>query len=152
MKKFKDTLSTGTYIGVDFTNETNDTIFDLCSNIKVNETAKIHQRSDYHTTLIYDKSSAYIPVKRKLSGKKLIISNLNLELFKDYLVITFDSEELTKRHNELRKTYGFKYDYPVYRPHISIADNVTSFSKISLPKTLEIQISQEYSEPIKEDS
>jgi len=156
MKSFKDMLETGTYIAVDYMQETTDKIFDICSNIKLNETAKIYQKSDYHTTLIYDKTSAYIPVKRKLSGKlsgkTLIFSNLNLELFKDYLVITFDSEELAKRHKELRKIYGFKYDYDVYRPHISIANEVTTFSKIYLPDTLEIQISQEYSEPIKEDA
>jgi len=152
MKRFKDMLEKGTYIAVNYMQETTDKIFDFCSNIRLNETAKIYQQSDYHTTLIYDKSSAYIPVKRILSGKTLIISNLNLKLFNDYLVITFDSDELTKRHNELRKMYGFKFDYDFYRPHISIANEVTTFSKISFPDTLEVQIFQEYSEPIDENA
>jgi hypothetical protein len=152
MEPFKDIIETGTYVAVNFSNETNNMLFDLFSRIKkTNKNCELFPKEEYHTTLIYDVESKYIPIKPKLSNRNITISSLELKIFgenKDYLVLSFHSNELHQRHKELLNHYGLTHSYNKCRPHISIAKNVMKYNKIELPKQLSLKIENEYSTPI----
>lgn len=79
-----------------------------------------------HTTLLYSRKDhpEYEPdeslrFEAKFGGYEVFTSNSG----ESALVILLDCPELVERHKTLMETHNATYDYPVYRPHITLTYN-----------------------------
>lgn len=86
--------------------------------------------NNIHTTLLYSKKKCpdYEPLG---SLKNPIVAKLGKpEVWDDHnngtkaLVIKLDAPDMVKRHKELMKQHDATYDYPTYKPHISLSYDV----------------------------
>lgn len=112
----------------------------------------LEDRAEYHITTVYSKEpfSGYRPLqlhKPKTVGK----GKRKVERFGDAVVVTFSSPTLHKQWEQARAK-GASWDFPSYRPHITIAKEVPPkfiVEKIP-PYTGVIEIVSEKVEPLNE--
>jgi len=145
-----ETKSSGTFIGVKLSPNSQELIMDLIRKLKVPSSIK---KEDMHVTLIYSKKG--FPNKEWNKNDKLIINETATPIKLDWLgddknclVLLLNSPYLIKRNKEITKKYGAISDYDKYHPHVTLAYNIKDYTipdNIKLPKELSL-ISEYYTE------
>ena len=65
------------------------------------------------------------------------------------LVMKLISQELQDRHNYLMETYGATYDFPEYKPHVTLSYNYSDKTAVGIsPFTNKIILGMEYVEDL----
>jgi 2'-5' RNA ligase len=103
---------------------------------------KINAR-DIHITVAYSRTPISLTALGVLEPPVRVrpkhYSIFNTQTGEKCLVLEVESEGLVARHNEIMKEYGASYDFPVYKPHITLSYNCgVGFDLKTLPdvKTL----------------
>lgn len=86
--------------------------------------------SEYHVTLLYSRKvhpdyEAPGDYKTPLTARTKGFTLLGDE--KDALVVLIDCSELEKRHHHLMKKHGATWDWPDYKPHVSLSYEAKGF-------------------------
>lgn len=148
----------GTYAGISYDK---DTVKRLVEFAEANNISNPLPAEKIHTTLLY--STKPCP-KYKPAGKidpAWIAQPLRLEVWKsqstddpkNMLVLLIECEELHDRHNFLMKEHDASYDYPTYKPHITLsydAGDVDLEKMTDLTSLKDLEISKEYGEDLKQ--
>ena len=116
-------------------------------------------RGEIHITVAYSKKPISIEALGKLDPP-ISVKPKHYSIFKSQtggncLVLEVESEGLTARHNEIMKDYGASYDFPDYKPHVTLSyDCGIAFDINSLPKVEtipELFAVQEYATELDEE-
>lgn len=112
----------GTYVACTYTKETIDA---LCELQRVYEVPNPVPPEDFHTTIEY--SRVYVPFPCE-TGLRFLANHGWLETWDvsdgtRCLVLRFESDHLQERH-EIGRCLGATYDFPTYKPHITLSYNV----------------------------
>ena len=112
---------------------------DIARIVKQSKIPNPHDKTQYHCTLIYSRQ----PCKEPQPDRKLKISVQpeKWEVFetrdgKRCLVLKLDSSMLQVRHKQLMKQLSASYDFPSYKPHITVSYDIgdLDITDIPLPK------------------
>jgi hypothetical protein len=145
----------GTYVGVKYSAQTKAWIMEY---MKTNKIPNPLISDDLHSTVLYSTTQVDFPALGVLSEPMSIdASNIHLELFgeedadKRALVMTFESEWLTERH-ELAMSLGGTHGFPDYLPHITLSYDAKFFdyAKLEKPQGV-IQVASEYIDDLVKD-
>lgn len=145
--EFKE-FSTGLYVAAKFSELTLDALEKLQRSLKVPNPVP---REKLHTTIVYSRIN--VPYK-VASGSFEIAQSGKLTIFEtqsgaNALVFELESDYLAARHN-YAKALGATYDFPDYRPHITLSYDVgplTYKGSHDVPVILD----REYAEELKLD-
>lgn len=158
MEKANDTR--GTYAAVKFDKATVDAIQDY---IDENQLPNPVAPAKMHTTVLY--SRKYCP-KYKAQGEILphwtgkpigfevweSQGKLRDEPTKRCLVLRYECDALSDRHKELMKEHDATYDFPDYKPHITLSYDIGDIDEDELPDISKflskITIVEEYGEDL----
>lgn len=143
MKKLSE-FGKGLYVAAKFSESTLDALEELQRSLKLPNPVP---RDKLHTTIVY--SRVNVPYK-VASGSFEIADKGKLTVFETQsgnraLVLEMDSDYLSARHS-YAKALGASYDYPDYRPHITLSYNigVLNFSgEYKVPVVLDREYSEE---------
>lgn len=118
----------------------NEILFDYKEQIQLYE--------DLHITLHFSRTGNALaeaearPLKTPIKLKQLEYFGPN----SDVLVILVDSPELQTLHKDMKEMYNLEYDWGEYRPHITIATQMTDKIKAKVPNidlyTSKIEVSE----------
>lgn len=139
----------GTYTCIEFTPESCEMLLNYYSRFSI---PNLYTANKLHCTLIYSPDSEYIQIPPKLTGSAIELYEPKIELFgknKDVVVISFKSNLLQQRHDELSRSYNLDHTFEEYKPHITLSEQAPGFdinSVVPIPMLLSIQ--QEKTEPI----
>lgn len=141
----------GTYVCAKFTEETLNKIQEVQNKLGLLNPVK---RDDLHSTICY--SRVYVPFLPKTSSD-FVSSKNHLEIWDTpdgaALILVLNSPHLQLRH-ELANILGATYDFPDYKPHITLSYNLGS-QYIDLernnPINIEINSSHEHVEKLELD-
>lgn len=149
----------GTYAGVRFDDDTNDSIKKY---IEDNDIPNGISPKDFHTTLLY--SRKFLPdyepegvYSQPMIGKPVGFEKWSTQpddngKVSACLVLRYDCDQLTSRHEALMQEHEATYDYPEYKPHITLSYDIGSLQVKDLPKfDSELKIVKEYSEELDVD-
>jgi 2'-5' RNA ligase len=149
---------TGAFVGVKFSATT---IKALTKMIKTLGVPNPTETSELHTTVMYTKSD--VPDLLDMDGQSfdppLTATVDKFEIFNtqddhDCLVLLLKSDELSKRHEEIKSKYGAVYTHPDYKPHITLSYNADGFDldQANAEKGIDtIEIIEEYVSPLNSD-
>ena len=141
----------GTYVGLRVMPPANMLMMKHCADNGIPYKQSMFE-SRLHTTLIY--SRVYCPnlvvdpsvIYNCEFGGYDIFSGQNGE---HVLVMLLKSEQLQERHAFLMKEHGATYDFPSYKPHITLSYNYTDNSVMGInPYEGMIQLGLEYTEDL----
>lgn len=128
----EDNMSNGIYVAVKYTDESVDI---LSKFIEDNHIANPVNVLDIHTTIIYSRQYDEI----ETMGYKF---NIPVEIFKfevwktqggkSALVAKLFAPELIKRHHYLMSNHDLTYDFPEYKPHITLSYDIGDDFDINL--------------------
>lgn len=164
-KKFRDFLlesatTKGTYAGVRFSEHTVDNLIQLQGKLDVPNPIPYNK---FHTTLLY--SRKYLP-EYKAFGKytEPMQSNssvFHLEIWKSSesgracLVLLYGCKDLSMRHDDLMRQHEATFDFPDYRPHVTLSYDVGEWHPEVREVTFEdgshIEVVEEYQEELNLD-
>lgn len=137
----------GTYICAKFTEDTLDRIQEVQKKLGLLNPVK---REDLHSTICF--SRVYVPFIAS-NENEFVSKTGHLEIFETNdgpaLVLCLDSDYLKHRH-ELSNILGATYDYPDYKPHITLSYNLGS-QYIDLERNNPIEIEIISSKEVVED-
>lgn len=147
MMNFKE-FSKGLYVAAKFSESTLDALEKLQRSLKIPNPVP---RDKLHTTIVY--SRVFVPYK-VASGSFEIADRGSLTIFETgqgarALVLELESVYLTTRHN-YAKALGATYDFPDYRPHITLSYDVGPLSFIGT-YDVPVILDREYSEELNLD-
>lgn len=147
MMNFKE-FGKGLYVAAKFSESTLDALENLQRELKIPNPVP---RDKLHSTIVY--SRVYVPYK-VASGSFEIANSGSFTIFETQdgsraLVLELESDYLTARHS-YAKALGASYDFPDYRPHITMSYDV---GPLSFTGTFDIPIilDREYAEELNLD-
>ena len=111
--------------------------------------ANLEAIEDLHVTLLYSRK----PVRVVCTGQEFHATPAGWDLFKNKdgsvsLVLLLDSPELVRRHSELM-ALGATYDYPSYKPHLTVTYHFNEKTTDHLPPIeFGLTFGKEYSEAL----
>jgi hypothetical protein len=149
----------GTYSAVRFGQDTVDALIEVIEGLGIlNPTPS----DELHATLLY--SRKYLPKYRAKgvltppwTAKPASVEIWNTRNGKKAAVIKLDSFDLIDRHHFLMDVHGATYDFPEYKPHITLsydyrndytAEELTKMIKSGIPQ---LEIVEEYQEDLNLD-
>jgi hypothetical protein len=152
--------SKGTYAGVRFDN---DTVERLQTFIEENEIPKSVPTNKLHTTILY--SRKYLPDYKAIGqyDKPLIGEPTEFDVWESQpdddgetsncLILKYDCEELSERHELLMNEHGATFDFDEYSPHITLSYSIGDMKIDNLdPAAIgNINIVKEYQEDLNFD-
>ena len=153
----KDTREGGSYVGVNFTDETKDKIKKLAIATKVADRVP---DEDLHTTVIYSRKhiGKFTPKGTIDPPYVGIPTSFDIWDTRDglrALVLEYDCKALKDRHKQIMKDYDATYDFPEYKTHFTISYDCGKDFSLDSIKDLkikdfldEIQINHEYYEDL----
>lgn len=126
-----------TFVGLKFSKESNNVIYELSRGLP----NRINEKS-IHVTLIYSRE----PIKytSKNPKKPITATPKCYSIFSGTndtkcLVIELDSPEIISLHNSIMDSTGASYDFPEYKPHVTLSYNVgNDFDLDTLPAISDI--------------
>lgn len=157
-KNSTDPYKTGVFVGVSLSQDTKDKLNELCKAYDIKNIS-----SKYHITVMYsldDGTDFIADTSDDIEfDPPYIATPKQFEIFKtqdkkNALVVKVDCEELTDRHNELKKKYGLTYTHEQYIPHVTLSYDCGDFdySDINILEFIdELEIIGEYHSPIDPD-
>ena len=121
------TADKGIYLAAKFTQSNEDDLFIF---IKDNNIPSTLTRDDFHSTIIYSRKYADLPINDTedlgyAEPEKFHI--FETQEGKRALVILLKSDYLLNRHNELMKKYDLTYDFEEYLPHATLSYDIGDF-------------------------
>ena len=159
LEKNEDETKPGTYAGLRFSQDDEDAIIELVKKMGIPNPIK---KEEIHLTLLYSRKhvSDYEPAEMTdmWAYPKQFTEFKSRKDGTRILVLEVDSEDATKRHNELMAKHDATYDFPEYKPHITLSYDLEDFMDLDkikekytelLPK--EFHISSEYMENLNSD-
>lgn len=145
----------GTYAGVKFDTETNKALHKYMSD---NDIPTSVRPDKLHSTLLYSRKHLpnYEPqgkIDPPWIGKpKKFDVWPSKDSGTDCLVLEYDCPELVKRHKELMKEHDATYDFPDFKPHVTLSYDIGDLDVSALPdikKAIpELKIVEEYKEDL----
>ena len=149
----------GSFAGVNFDKETTDAVSKYIKENKIPEGLRANKM---HTTLLYSKKHLpdYEPTGKleknwvgKFSGFEIFESSSDIGgETTNCLVLRFTCPELSARHKKLMKEHDAQYDFPVYKPHLTLSYSVKELDPSKLPKfDKDLVITEEYGEDLQDD-
>lgn len=148
----------GTYAGLRFTESTIKNIQKLYKKFNIQN---IVPEAKLHSTLLF--SRKFLPEYESIGSLKQLIIGLptKCEVWdtsgdepKHALVLLYDSKEQVTRHKYLMKKYDAVYDYPSYKPHLTLSYDVgkdfdiKEINKFIKDNPFDIEINEEYQEDL----
>lgn len=123
-----------TFAGYDFDDASKNALAKLSDGLP-NSTSK----EDLHVTLIYSKKPIIMMSHGRLANpiavKVKSYSIFTTDKAENCLVLELDAPEVVARHNQIMEETGASYDYPVYRPHVTLSYDVgPDFDISTLPE------------------
>lgn len=153
----------GTYAAVRFSDETKDAI---AAYIKDNDLPNPLGKDKMHCTLLYSRKHCpdYKPAGKikpawlgKPTGLEVFESRGKMrdEEPKRCLVLRFECKQLVARHELLMEEYDATYDFPEYKPHVTLSYDIGDLDETELPDVVkaikELEIVDEYGEDLDMD-
>jgi hypothetical protein len=138
---------TGTYAAVRFSEDTIDRLRDLQDDLSVPNPL---DPDDFHTTIVHSKKPIDWEDKDcdDIEAKPLRLEKWKTRSDSYCLVLLIDCPYLHERF-EKSMDMGALYDFPDYKPHISLSYDVGKDFDIGSPELdFAIQLDHEYSEPL----
>jgi hypothetical protein len=134
----------GTFAGLRFSQDDEDVIIGIIEEMGVPNPI---QRDEIHLTLLY--SRKYLPNYEPATLTDMWAYPKGYHIFegrnnKSILVILLESEDVTKRHLELMKQHKATYDFPEYRPHITLSYDIEDFMIMRNKKAVLVNIKEQY--------
>jgi len=142
--------TSGTFMGMNPTDECNDKIVEWC---KKNKIENVHD--DFHTTIIIDKEKTFSEAPESYDpALKIKAKDCEYKLFgedNNVLVVAFAEPALSKRHTEIKDKNDIKYDFPEYIPHLSLSYDFSGDVE-DLPEwNLDLEFADEFIRPFNSD-
>lgn len=150
----------GTYAGVRFDRDTVENLQKLQEKLGVPDPLA---PEDFHSTLLYSTKPCpnYVPLGELTPVATSDDYEFRLEIWpsnsgkKNVLVLKYDCEWLTNRHNTLMEEHDATWDHPDYIPHITLSYNVGDWTPkddtVSFRSKRAIAIKEEYREELNKD-
>lgn len=159
LEELMETTTKGSYAGVKFDTPTKQAIHRYMKEHKLPTAVRPDK---LHSTLLF--SRKYLP-DYKPAGKydpTLVGKPIGFEVWPTRpadgskparcLVLRYDCPELEKRHKELMKMHNATYDFPDYKPHITLSYDIGDLDEKKLPDigkyVDQIGIDEEYGEDL----
>lgn len=138
-----------TYAAFRFSEESKDYLMNLIKELNIPNPVS---RDELHTTLL--SSRKYLP-NYKAKGETYGIAKADhLEIFKsndlNVLVLILDSKFMEDRHNELMNLHNATYDFPEYKPHITLSYDVGEYKIPDVKLNKDIIVNEEYHEDLED--
>lgn len=147
----KNTSNKGTYVGLRVLTPSNLLLRDLCLQNGIPHKASMFDNR-LHTTVIY--SRKHCPDIVAIPQKLYVCEFGGYDIFsgqrgENVLVLKLVSQELQDRHNFLMQTHGATYDFPEYKPHVTLSYNYSDKTAAGItPFTDKILLGLEYVEDL----
>jgi len=147
----ESTDKTGTYCGARFGKNSQERLAKFAEDIDVPNVIPMNK---FHVTILY--SRKFLPNFRPEGYYKNPYSAQveSLEIWpsqggKNCLVLKLDCDGLIKRHKYLMKEHGATFDYPEYKPHVTLSYDIgdMSIEDIEIPK-FHLYLEREYKEDL----
>ena len=107
-----------------------------------------------HSTLAYSKETLAMPYGRRPVDWKArskhyfsVFANRQSE-GKHALVLEIDCHEMITRHHYIRHAYNAPWDFPDFRPHVTLSYDVPAGFSVDFHPDLELEIIEEYTVPL----
>lgn len=148
----------GAFVGVRFSDKTNDELIELIEGLEVDNPTKIDA---LHCTVMYTEKE--VPELLDYSGQQfdppLIATPHKFEIFESSdgnkcLVLRVKCDKLFERHENIKSEYGAVYTHKEYKPHITLSYNCNNFTidqSWTNKIVKEIEIVEEYVNPLDSD-
>jgi len=138
----------GTFIGIRLTQESTARLVGWMDSCLIESPEPADQ---IHITLLMSHTNPIPHMPMKYDPTVPIFKeNYNIDLFgekKNIMVLTFESDFLQNRHTALRKKYGVSWDWPDYKPHITLTTEIQEIATDLEPPDFDLELSHEYVEP-----
>lgn len=129
----------GTYAGVKFDSDTNRALHQY---IKENNIPNSVRPDRFHTTVLYSRKhlpnykpagKIQPPMTGNPTGLTVWETNGENSPKTKCLIFLYDSPELVKRHKSLMKEHEATYDYPEFKPHVTLSYDIGDMDINKLP-------------------
>lgn len=122
IKEDHNTVSSGTYVAINYNEESNKILEEFCEYLGVNKS----EDHDFHSTIIY--SRKVLEKLESLGDINWIVSVTDYDVWNgehgDAFVLVCNCQEATDRHNQIVKEHGATHDYDNFILHITIGYDV----------------------------
>jgi 2'-5' RNA ligase len=147
-------MMNGCFIGLKLTSESLKVVVELQKQLSLKHPIL---ESNLHLTLLcsHDVIEKEIQIDSKLLFQSSVIGLRQLKKLdgKSMLVIALKSNELSNRHLDLQKNNNINHYYNNYKPHITIADEISKEDAIVIKKVIlkefKLILTEEYMEHLK---
>lgn len=134
----------GTYAGLRFSQDDEDVIMGI---VKEMDVPNPIQREEIHLTLLYSRKT--LPNYKPAEMTDMWAYPRGYHIFngkdgKNILVILLESEDANYRHQKLMAQHEATYDFPEYRPHITLSYDIEDFMRLRNKKSVLANIKEKY--------
>lgn len=148
---FEDEQEPGTYVAARFTSETMESLKRYQEEYKVPNSLDPEK---FHTTIVYSRAAVEWTPAKDLEDEEVEAKGFTVFDSRDgqkCLVLLLDSEYLNTRF-DLAMERGATYDFPDYKPHITLSYDIGHFDTKKLPvPDFPIVLSHEYAEDLEKN-
>ena len=151
--------SKGTYAGLRFTPESKEAVMHY---LRQNNIPKPTDIDKLHVTLLYSRKhlSDYVPAGKLDTHHECHPAGFDVWKTKppegenqtegwNALVMKFNAPSVVARHKELMAKHEATYDFPDYKPHITMSYNIGDMDHSALPPfTAPLHLNEEYDEEL----
>jgi len=134
----------GTYAGLRFSQDDEDVIIGIVKEMGVPNPI---QRDEIHLTLLYSRKTLHNYKPAEMTDMWAYPRGYHIFDGKDgksILVILLESEDANYRHQKLMTQHGATYDFPEYRPHITLSYDIEDFMRMRNKKSVLVNIKEKY--------
>lgn len=142
--------STGTYAAMKFDEESQHRIAAYITEHGIPNPVPTDK---LHVTLLYSRKECVGYQGKGILDEPMVVRVCGFDMWPNQdgemaLVAELDSPDLYERHKYLMMAYGATYDFPEYKPHVTLSYNANGFHGVLplLPFTL--KLNEEYSEQL----
>lgn len=144
LEKNEEETEKGTYAGLRFSQDDEDKIIDIVTEMGVPNPIP---KEDIHLTLLY--SRKFLPNYKPAEMTDMWAYPDGYHIFegkdgKNILVLMLKSEDAERRHLKLMADHGATFDYPEYRPHITLSYDMEDFGRMRNKKSVLANIKEKY--------
>lgn len=141
----------GAYVACKFTEDSCKKLHDFAKDMGISD---VVPDDKMHVTVIYSKKPA--PPEFKAEGKfdePVKVQPKHLSVFdgrdgSKVLVVELNAPSLVERHDYLMDEYSFSYDFPEYKPHVTLCYDMGKGFQLDKDRDLsalqDLEISEEY--------
>jgi len=147
LELLEDDNKKGTFVGIRFDAKT---VKNILQWVEQNNISSPTAADTLHCTLLSDKENKFEWETKNYNGLRIDPSTYKLEKFgeaNEVLVLSFKSQELSKRHQAGKEKHNITWDFSEYIPHVTLSYEATDvdLDKLSIPK-FSLGLANEYIE------